>query len=529
MDERTADLPQSHWWESEYEAALSSPLDQPVPLVEIAYHFDLAMLGRCTERSLFLLGHAHPIPFGRLSPRFVEPSAPPPGIDAPEALAIDDPCISREQFSLRWLHEQSCFEIIGASQAKRAVTIRLPDAFDDPTELGPGERRCLPIGTWIQVSSRLLLHLDWRPYPGSEIDRLGWIGESAGLWRLRRELPIAARMPAETVVTIIGPTGSGKELVARALHQASKRRKQRFEAVVIGATSADLAAASLFGVVAGTFTGSRNRPGLLATTGKGTLFLDEIDELSTEVQVTLLRTLETHERMPVGAPSQPVSCAIVVASQLEIADAVQAGKLREDFAMRIDRICLRVPPLASRKSDIPRLLRAFFFEISQVKVPNATHGMARLWRTVGRHHPPLPMETMLSLLAYEWPGNIRELRNWVDKLAMLNFESTGPVELPALPTPTPSAPAETAPEAIPLDKVQKLLADTRWALPTVAAHLKCSLRELQVMLNRQQLEIPPELLQQVLDERKNVSQAANHFGISRTTLYAWMRRCGIEG
>ena len=248
------------------------------------------------------------------------------------------------------------------------------------------------------------VHLDFEGFPEvralrDEVRRLRarWsttrhlLGRSDPMERLRRLMARVA--PSTLPVLIVGETGSGKELVARALHHASDRRDGPFAAENCGAFADGVLASELFGHERGAFTGATHvRRGLFEQAHRGTLFLDEVGELPPRVQVMLLRVLQEGELRRVGGESRvPVDVRVIAATHRDLGAMVRDGTFREDLWYRLRGATLRVPPLRERVSDLPLLVEAFLAETGAT--------------------PPQPSpEVYRRLQAYEWPGNVRELR-----------------------------------------------------------------------------------------------------------------------
>jgi formate hydrogenlyase transcriptional activator len=235
------------------------------------------------------------------------------------------------------------------------------------------------------------------------------VGNSPELLKLLDKVESAA--PTNANVLITGETGSGKELIARAIHSRSNRRGRPLVKVNCGAIPAGLVESELFGHVKGAFTGaSESRIGRFELADGGTLFLDEIGELSLDTQVKLLRVLQEQEFEPVGSNRTiRVNVRIIAATNRELEKTVKAGQFRSDLYYRLNVIPLRVPSLRERRSDIPQMVM-FFLEQSAKKIGKET-------RTVSQ-------QTMKLLVDYTWPGNIRELQNIIERGVVL---SRGPV------------------------------------------------------------------------------------------------------
>ncbi len=206
-------------------------------------------------------------------------------------------------------------------------------------------------------------------------------------------------------VLIHGATGTGKELVARALHQLG-RPEQPFVALNMAAIPAEIIEAELFGHVKGAFTGAeREREGKLGFAGEGTLFLDEICSLDLSLQGKLLRVLTDLCYTPLGSNEErPFAARVVAASNRLLEEEVAAGTFREDLFYRLDVLSLHLPPLAERKEDIPLLVEFFCQE----------YGRER-----GESIPPFTSQMMADLLHHSWPGNVRELRNRIRRICVL--------------------------------------------------------------------------------------------------------------
>jgi DNA-binding NtrC family response regulator len=207
-------------------------------------------------------------------------------------------------------------------------------------------------------------------------------------------------------VLISGETGTGKEVVAQAIHSLSRRRAKRFEAVNCGAISANLIESALFGHERGSFTGAdRQHQGHFERAHGGTLFLDEITEMPTELQVRLLRVLESSAVTRVGGSAAlPIDVRVIAATNYPIAEAVPAGKLREDLLYRLNVIGIALPPLRDRGDDVVLIAEHFLSE------QDAASGRQRRFST----------QALARLRAHRWPGNVRELKNAIERSYILS-------------------------------------------------------------------------------------------------------------
>ena len=237
----------------------------------------------------------------------------------------------------------------------------------------------------------------------SEQFETGFIGESPPIRQLCEVIKRVA--PMNSTVLIEGESGTGKELAARAIHRLSGREGS-FVAVNCGALAPELLESELFGHARGAFTGAQQaRDGLFVYANGGTLFLDEIGEMPLPMQTRLLRVLEERSLRPVGSNREiPVDVRIVAATNKQLESEVEAGRFREDLYYRLNVLSLRLPPLRDRVEDIP-LLAAYFIE--------------RMAREMGVEPPEFRESDLLRMLDYNWPGNIRELRNVIERCLLL--------------------------------------------------------------------------------------------------------------
>jgi len=247
------------------------------------------------------------------------------------------------------------------------------------------------------------------------------IGESPLLQEVREEIARVAKSDAKVLIS--GESGVGKELVADALHANSNRANGPFVAVNCAGLPETLLESELFGYVKGSFTGAfRDKPGKLEVAHGGTVFLDEIGEMTLRMQGLLLRFLETGELQKVGAfgDSRSVNVRVVTATNRRLRDLVMQGIFREDLFYRINVIQIVVPPLRERSTDIP-LLVDHFARLASLHNANG----------YGRSQLEFSPDAMTAMMEYAWPGNIRELRNAVERL-VVNGRSglVTPEELP---------------------------------------------------------------------------------------------------
>lgn len=305
------------------------------------------------------------------------------------------------------------------------------------------------------------------------------IGKSAAIKQVINMINRVA--PIDSTVLITGESGTGKELVARAIHQQSKRTNQRFVAINCGAISENLMESELFGHVKGSFTGAiRDKEGLFKIASKGTLFLDEIGNISTNLQVKLLRAIEEKEILPVGGIHPiPIDVRIIAASNRDLQREIEEGRFREDIYYRLNVVDIEFPPLRERPEDIPLLVNHF------IKIHNPQ---------LNKHIKAVDDVTLKILKGYTWKGNVRELDNVIERAMILcDDDIIQPIHLP------PNLFTGTLPEKI-------------------NSGLKEAMRDYE----RKYILI---ILQQVNNDKK---QAAAKLGLSQSSLYRKMSELNIS-
>jgi DNA-binding NtrC family response regulator len=276
------------------------------------------------------------------------------------------------------------------------------------------------------------------------------VGQSKPMQALFRQMELVA--PARSNVLIVSESGTGKELVANALHEHSPRRHKRFLPINCAAIPAEILESELFGHERGSFTGAASRKvGKFELADGGTLFLDEIGELPIEMQVKLLRVLEQREFMRVGGTETiRVDIRVIAATNADLEAAVEEGRFRSDLYYRLKVVTLRVPPLRERPEDIPLLLRHF---LELFSTENSRPGMR------------FSAEAMRRLVHARWEGNVRELRNLVESLVVLApGDEIGVEDLPEeyrdvpsepQPAESPAAPAPAAGGAQTMEEIER--------------------------------------------------------------------------
>lgn len=302
----------------------------------------------------------------------------------------------------------------------------------------------------------------------SEAELYPLIGNSACIHELRNAIKKYAQCDAE--VLIQGETGVGKGLCARLIHQLSSRRSSPFVEVNCGAIPSGLIASELFGHEKGAFTGAiSDRIGFIQKAHKGTLFLDEIGDMPSDLQIHLLHFLENKQIHKVGADKFiDVDCRVIAASHVDLKSEVVQGEFREDLFYRLNILPLTIPPLRKRGKDILMLSEHFLTDLSHGQVHNMSE------------------EVKAKLLKHRWPGNVRELRNVIQRAIVMCEDNT-----------------------------------------LLVADLGLENSERQLLPSVDQIDLD-YLLQAIEENKHNMSAAARHLGISRTTLYRLIKKYNIN-
>ena len=240
--------------------------------------------------------------------------------------------------------------------------------------------------------------------------------------RMLRVLDLVAQVaPSRANILITGETGTGKELIAKAIHANSQRAEQPFVAVNSGSLPLDLLESTLFGHVKGSFTGAiAHQKGYFEIANRGTIFFDEVGTISLDIQAKLLRVMQEKEFMPLGSGDVvKVDVRILAATNSDLKKLVDDGKFREDLYYRINVINLTLPALRERKEDIPALVEYFFDKYCREN--------DKFLSPAGRSLLHFEPDAMQVLMDHNWPGNVRELENVVERAVVLTSESTVPV------------------------------------------------------------------------------------------------------
>jgi len=302
------------------------------------------------------------------------------------------------------------------------------------------------------------------------------IGQSPPMQKVFDLIPEVAQ--SESSVLLIGETGTGKELVAKAIHAKSNRSHLPFIAINCGAIPDTLLESELFGHQKGAFTGATHpRKGFIEVVSGGTLFLDEIGEISPKMQIDLLRVLEEKKITRVG-DRQPVDVdfRLISATRRDLEKEVTEGVFREDFFYRINVITIHIPPLKKRKGDIPLLVQHFLQKYSHETIKQVDH---------------VSRDTIELLKSYDWPGNVRELENAVERAVVLSKSRTlGKEDFAFLRTdPSPISKPRSLRE---MEKtyVQQILEDSDWNITHASKILDINRVTLHKMIKRLNLKRP---------------------------------------
>lgn len=294
--------------------------------------------------------------------------------------------------------------ITAQATMKNAIEAMRRGAFDyltKPFDLDEMEALTSRIMDYRRMAEELAMLKSARPAPPSAGEIVGRSPALQEVFKL-----IGKLADSDVTALITGPTGSGKELIAGALHQNSPRAKQPFITVNCAAIPGELLESELFGHVKGAFTGAvEDRKGKFQSAGAGTIFLDEVGELPLSLQAKLLRVLQEREFYPVGS-ARPVrsEARVLAATNRELSEEVACGRFREDLYHRINVARIELPPLSQRKGDIPALVNHFLEQTA---------------RAVGAEPKSVSPTAMGILSAYDWPGNVRELSNAIRRAALI--------------------------------------------------------------------------------------------------------------
>ncbi len=446
-----------------------------LPALTILHHPDPRRVGdRVLLGEIVRGGEAQ---VGRNAPEFSSPARM-----VGEPLA--EPHLSRTPIRFRGLRDNG----VELSRGESRTSVRVDG---NPANHAQFSRVDLDRGVVLELAGAIVLLLHRLVIvTGAPPPRCGLIGENPSLLSVREDVRRVADL--EVPVLLRGETGTGKELVARAVHEASPRRAAPFVAVNLGAIPPSLSSAQLFGAVKGAFTGSvASQEGFFRRAHGGTLFLDEIGEAPPEVQVLLLRALETGEVYPVGsALPLRVDVRIVAATDADLEARVRSGDFRSPLLHRLAGFEIRLPALRERRDDVGRLLIHFLRDElarlgEEARLDPTSPAFNSRW---------LPPAVVARLAQYDWPGNVRQLRNVARQLvigsrglgtldasrlerllidASLLSSSSGNLPVSSRPQ-APSDPDRRRPSEVSEDEAIAALRASRWDIKAAAERLHIS-------------------------------------------------------
>ncbi len=486
-----------------WEQAVAPPVHAPESWVlTIVGHPELARIGETCP----LLGPG-PWSLSRKEPYFCGPE----GSDAGQSL--NDRYLSRSPFELQ-LHGQglrlrraSCKALLAVNGQPLGQSLELDlDQLKTGLVLNLGERVCLLL--------RRQQLIPFQPRPPA----CGTIGNSPELHRLRQQLELAASRPDPAL--LMGESGSGKELAARALHELGPQAEGPFVATNLATLPPSMAAAELFGHRQGAFTGAnQHRKGLFERAHGGTLFLDEVGEASSDVQAMLLRVIEEGCYLPIGA-EQPVQsqAKVVAATDLNLSSAMEEGTFKAPLFHRLAALPINIPPLRNRREDVGTITAAQLQQEGSSQAPD--------WLSAAR---------MATLVQANWPGNVRQLLNTIKQLQNSLDEAERDAVIEALSSAVaPSIFAEPKPTA---ELSQEALADALEAHDFRVSATARALGLSRATLYRRMRAAPglrpakdlseEELRQQFVQQGQDLSEMARALKVSKTGLSMRLRAIGL--
>jgi DNA-binding NtrC family response regulator len=292
----------------------------------------------------------------------------------------------------------------GHASVENAVTAMKLGAFDYLSKPFSGDELILSTAKAIQNKRLTEENLALRKQLFAKFNFSNIVGENPALKKIFDKIRKAA--PTDSTILLEGESGTGKELFAKAIHGHSSRSNKQFVVVDCSTFSASLLESELFGHVKGSFTGAvKNKPGVFQIANGGTLFLDEIANLSFEIQGKLLRVIESRQYKPVGGDHpQKTDMRIIAATNRDLKEMVAKNEFRSDLFYRLYVLPIEIPPLRERKDDIPKL---------------AYHFLRLFSKEIGRRIQGFSDEALDALIHYDWPGNVRQLKNVVERLVIM--------------------------------------------------------------------------------------------------------------
>jgi DNA-binding NtrC family response regulator len=380
----------------------------------------------------------------------------------------------------------------GYSSVKNAVDAMKLGAFDYISKPFTDDELLISVQRAVENKRLTEENLALRHQLSERYDFGNIIGENPKILKVFDAIRKVA--PTDSTVLLSGDSGTGKELFARAIHAHSKRATRQFVAVDCSTFSSSLLESELFGHVKGAFTGAiKDKAGIFDVAEHGSLFLDEVANLNLDIQAQLLRAMESGEFKPVGASQLKKSnIRIIAATNRDLKKMVNAGDFREDFFYRLNVFPISIPPLRERRDDIPRLLY---------------HFLKLYCRQTGKRVDGFSDDALETLINHEWPGNVRQLKNVVERLVIITDSRI-------LDSQNLTDHWEMKPSHLP-DAVPKTLEE----LKSVKRHL----------LENQFGQIEKNFLQKALSVSEgNIAQAARQVGMQRSNFSVLMKKHGLS-
>jgi len=395
-----------------------------------------------------------------------------PGMDGIEALRIMRD--KRPEIPVIMISGHGTIEL-----AVKASKLGAYDFLEKPVSL---ERVLITVKRALEMSS---LEGELRALRLEVAEKWKLVGESLPMQYLRRQIDLVA--PSNSIVLITGESGSGKELVARLIHEGSPRRQHPFIEVNCAAIPHELIESELFGHEKGAFTGAtEKKKGKFELADKGTLFLDEVGDMSLQAQAKVLRVIETKEFQRVGGSKNiKVDVRIIAATNKDLEGEVKKGNFREDLYFRLNVIPIKVPPLRERKEDIPLLVRHFLELIAS---------------EYGKPVKRLSEDALKILMDYDWPGNVRELKNLIERLVIMCQKDL-------------ITPSELQRGAF-LNLSERSSMEGYFGIPTLKEAREAFERDF--------------ILRKLREHNWNISKTAEAIGLERTALYRKLKQLGVE-
>jgi transcriptional regulator with GAF, ATPase, and Fis domain len=413
------------------------------------------------------------------------------GRELDNEIVIDDPFVSRHHVEIKAAGRRAIVKDLETRNGTLHRGVRISEiTIDDEAMLLLGRH----------VSVRITVGDETRPHV---VAGSGLVGGSAVMEKLRNHVSKVA--PTDLTVLIEGETGTGKEVVAQAIHSASGRSRNNFVVFDCGSVSPTLLAAELFGHTKGAFTGAAGATeGAFRRAQRGTLFLDEIGELPLDLQPALLRALEAREVKPVGGDAyMPIDVRVVAATNRSLEDEVAAGRFRRDLLFRLAVARVKLPPLRARTEDIPSLAQHFAARLGSMLAP----------------------DVIAQLEKRAWPGNVRELRNVVETAVLM----TGPGQLVTSLGDEGYVESDdnvTLPQTSAMRAAASAAANATIAPPPVVIQPGVSFQDAkQAAVDAFEKEY---LLKLFIDSDYNLSEASRRSGVDRGYLRELYRKHGLD-